>query len=396
MKYHLFPILFLSLLACDEATFVDPNTYTCTLTDPIDASSHPDDGLFRDLLLETLPLTTGAQMALTDSDGQSWVGSVGYADIANDIELAGCHRLMIASISKVVTATMIMQLQDEGILDIDDPLMMWIDNELINPIENAREVSIRQLLNHTSGIRDYLEAEQLFNTLNRSNFLETQREKLRYVYGESAYHAPGEDYTYSNTNYVLLGLVIERARQMPLWEAVDQFIAEPLGLERFGMGTEQNPIPDDVARPYLANPGGRYFNFIEQAVGDAATGDGGIASNMQDLNGFMLALFSGDIVSYEALEEMTSDFQLLDEDKADFSRWPNEGYSLGVTRYNTDAGLAYGHTGLTSTYVSVSLYFPNTAAMVSISTNGIDLGNVDAFEDKSQEIVDRVIDIINE
>ncbi|MEM6394959.1 MAG: serine hydrolase domain-containing protein [Bacteroidota bacterium] len=396
MKFFLLSISVFFLFACDSAQIAAPNTYNCSLTEDLDPALHPEHDVFIDILDETLPLTTGAQLALTDAEGLSWTGSVGFADIAGNITLEPCHRFMIASISKVITATMIMQLQDEELLSIDDSLSDWLDADLIGPIDNANEVSLRQLLNHTSGIRDYLGAEQLFNSLNQTSLLETQREKLRYVYDLDAYHAPGEDYTYSNTNYVLLGLVVEQARNMPLWDAVYQFITQPLGLQRFGMGTESNPIPNDVVRPYLANPGGHYFNFIEQAVSDAATGDGGIASNMQDLNKFMLALFTGDIVSPPALEAMTSDFQILSEEESDFSRWPDEGYSLGITRYNTEGGLAYGHTGLTSTYVSVSLYFPDTRAIFSLSTNGIDLGLLEAFEDKSEEIVDRLIEIINE
>ena len=69
-----------------------------------------------------------------------------------------------------------------------------------------------------------------------------------------------------------------------MWEVVDEAFSEPLGLQRFAIGTENDPIPEDVVRPYLAFTGGKFIDVTPTAVSDAATGDGGVASNMLDLN----------------------------------------------------------------------------------------------------------------
>ncbi|MEL7160075.1 MAG: serine hydrolase domain-containing protein [Bacteroidota bacterium] len=373
--------LFLLCGSCDEATVVPPATYACTLSQPSGEDSHPRAEEFRALLQTVIPYTTGVQVAVTDRNGDRWTGALGFADLANDVPLVACHQLMIASISKTVTASIILQLYDEGELDLDDQLSAWLEDELIGELANAREVSLRQLLNHTSGIPDYLTAEQFLLSQNRPFLLESQREKLRYAYGLRADNTPGAGFSYSNTNYVLLGLVVEKATGQALWEAVADRLVGPLNLQRFAMGTETDPIPDHVARPYLAFTGGKYIDFTPTAVADAATGDGGIISNMQDLTRWVEALFSGELIEPATLAEMIGAPVDVPTEQADFSEWPDEGYGLGITRYNTPWGTAYGHTGSTSSYNSFLFYFPESAVTLAAVTNGIDLELIDEFGD---------------
>ncbi|MEM9261108.1 MAG: serine hydrolase domain-containing protein, partial [Bacteroidota bacterium] len=286
----LLSIFLFFLIACDNAEVVPAATYRCELTFPDEGAEHPQAAAFWELIDKALPYTTGIQVALTDNDGRTWTGARGFADIANQVPLETCHRLMIASISKVATAVLIMQLQEEGRLSVEDPLTDWLPEDLIGPLANSNEVSLRQLLNHTSGIPDYLTSRQTLNALNKPFLLETQREKLGYAYDLPATNAAGTTFSYSNTNYVLLGLVVEEALNQPLWEAVENRFKLPLGLRHFAMGTEQNPIPADVARPYLAFTNGKFIDVTASAVADAATGDGGIVTNLQDLNAWVTAV----------------------------------------------------------------------------------------------------------
>lgn len=218
--------LLLCFLSCEQATFVSPAAYAC---ESPAREAHPQAEVFRSLLTEVLPFTTGVQVAVTDRNGARWSGAKGFADLANDVPLEPCHRLMIASISKTVTAALILQLHEEGMLDLDDLLSAWLPDELIGELANAREVTLRQLLHHTSGIPDYLTTEQYLRSLNEPFLRESQRAKLRYAYGLPAEGTPGAEFNYSNTNFVLLGLVVEEARNRPLWEVVAARMAGPLG-----------------------------------------------------------------------------------------------------------------------------------------------------------------------
>lgn len=394
MKYT---ILFLSLclliLSCNQLEEIEPATFNCELSRM--EETHPMASDFQQLLEDIIPFTPGIQVAITSSDGSQWTGAAGYATLDTKVRLENCHRFLIASISKVVTATMIFQLQDEGLLNINDPLTDWLEEDLIDQLANYDKVTIAQLLNHTSGMPDYLNARQTFDALNKPFFMQSQREKLTYAYGEAALNAPGEAFNYSNTNFVLLGLIVEEARQMELWKATETYITNPLSLSSFSMGRENDPIPDDVVRPYMALKGGKYFDITQYAVSDAATGDGGVLSNMQDLNTFIEALFSGQLISSESLALMTTNLTLIGEDESDFD-WEDEAYGLGITRYNTPKGLAYGHTGFSGSYASLVFYFPEEQVTLSMITNGIDVADADNDEDRKLALRDDFLDLLFE
>lgn len=360
--------LFLSV-SCEKEIVIPDENYSCTMTYEVNSEAHPKAAELQSVLNRAFTFTPGWQAYVVDNNGQEWAGSKGFADIPNQIEMQNCHQLMIASISKTVTATLILRLQDEGILHVDDPISDWLEEEIISEIANAETAKISHLLNHTAGMPDYLNIRQALDAINEPGLLLTQREKLEYAYGKPAEHALGERYSYSNTHYVLLGLIVENAKGKKLWDVVEEEITLPLGLTRFEMGTESKPVPDGVARPYLAYDNNKFFDIGQNAVSDAATGDGGIISNMQDLTTFFQALFGGQIISEGALQQMTETVTLTGEDEADFE-WEDEGYGYGLSVFNTPQGKAYGHTGFTAAYASVFFYYPDTGASVGAITNG--------------------------
>ncbi|MEL6671009.1 MAG: serine hydrolase domain-containing protein [Bacteroidota bacterium] len=366
MKKFIFPLLILAVFsACEEAPEVIISSYDCQLGFPHQSDSHPKSTDLQAAFDQVAAVSPGMQVAVKTTDGNSWLAAAGYADMQEQVRMENCHPLMVGSISKTFTGVLIMQLHDEGILDVKDALSAWLGQDLIGEIANADQVSLEQLLHHTSGIRDYLGNEQYLKSLNVPYLLETQAEKLRYIYGKKAPFTPGERYSYSNTNYVLLGLVVEKARQMPLWDAVDMYIVQPLGLSHTQMGTHQQPIPEGTARPYRLRGKQTYEDIYEVAVSDAATGDGGMASNMQELVVFMEGLFGGKLMSDSALQLMITNEVKTGPDGADFS-WPEEGYGLGISVWRTPYGLAYGHTGSTSSYDAFLFYFPDTEQSLAI------------------------------
>ncbi len=384
--------LYIGLSACAKTEPIPPASYICSDGIAQAGNLHPDADELNAVLDKQLPHFVGVQVALIDAQGNRWTGARGYADIEADVSLETCHRIPIASISKTITAAVIMQQVDESLISLDDKVSEFLPASLIGELSNASEATLRQLLNHTSGIPDYLTFKQFLNSLNEPFLLETQREKLKYAYGKEPSHALGAKFSYSNTNFVLLGLVAEVVDDKPLWEVIDARIAQPLGLPNFAMGTESDPIPDDVARPYLALNGGKYINLLSFAVSDAATGDGGILTNMQELNAFTEALFEGGILSSGSLAEMTSNIVSVPEEQADFD-WPDEGYGLGLSRWNTPQGLAYGHTGATGSYLSVSLYFPATGVTLSYVTTSVDNSDPEAFDTAIENLQDELFEI---
>lgn len=342
--------------ACEDLPTIDPSSYACNLSFPDLSSSNDQKDDFQEAIDEYLQEEVAVQIAVKKGD-QNWTASAGWADYPNEIPFEVCTPSMVGSISKVFTGVLLMQLHEEGILSVEDSLAKWLDPEMVAEIPNADKVTLRQCLNHTTGIPDYLEVESYLDAVNTPFTKKTQREKLEYIFGDEPNSEPGLSFDYSNSNYVILGLVVEKARNMSLWDAVKVYITDPMGLDQTFMGTEEDPIPDGVARPYREIASGKYQEMMHLAVYDAATGDGGIASNGQDLNEFITGIFDGRLMREESLQIMLGDSVSV-SDQASFEQWSGEHYGLGIEIYQTPYGTAYGHTGSTSTYTAFLLYFP--------------------------------------
>ena len=158
----------------------------------------------------------------------------------------------IGSITKMFTATVIIQLAEEGVLTLDDPLGLWLP-DVADQLPYGDQITLRHLLTHTSGLFNIVEHDaycaDIFTeaTIDEDAGVVTlacvQRDPhdtlSRYVYGKDANFEPGARWSYSNTNYTLLGMVIEKAAAMPLAEAYRTHIYEPLAwLQRFWIATK--------------------------------------------------------------------------------------------------------------------------------------------------------------
>ncbi|MCI4669446.1 MAG: beta-lactamase family protein [Bacteroidia bacterium] len=357
MRYLLILIIpCLALFSCEDLSAdINPATYSCEMTFADNSESNPNKDEYQKSL-ETFTQSNPTVQVSVKNATSDWNGATGMADIAKDIPFTPCSPSMVGSISKLFTGVLMMQLHEEGILSVDDPLSKWLDTELIENIPNAKLVSLRQCLNHTTGIPDYLGIKHYIDAVNKPNFKLTQAEKLTYTYGSDPVHEPGKVFDYSNSNYVILGLVIEKARNMTLWDAVETYIAQPLGLQHTQMGTHDDPIPDGTALPYR-RAGNNYQEVKFLAVSDAATGDGGMASNGQELIEFMKGIFDGRLMKQETLSMMLQDSVPV-MDQSSYDEWPDEHYGLGIEVYQTPYGVAYGHQGSTTSYEAYLLYYP--------------------------------------
>ena len=349
-------------IGCQEEQVSDPIIYACTPTEMLN-NNHPKADQFQMILDQTTEALPGIQFSVLQNDTLSFHGSSGMADIPNNVALMPCTKTMVGSISKIFTAVLIMQAVEEKIVDINDLMQDHLPLSLIEGITNYEEITVRQLLNHSSGIEDYLGANYHIQSLNVPNRKLTQEEKIHLIDGKDERFPPGEKYEYSNTNYVLLGLMIEEIRNQNLWDVVDQYIIEPLGLHNTVMGTHDQPLPEGTARPYLATGNLKYIDIYQYSVSDAATGDGGIASCTQDLITFIKALANGELVSSDTYERMMQERVDIEMDK--------EWYGLGLEIINSSDGLIIGHTGSTSSYNALLFYYPERETYISIACNGL-------------------------
>ncbi|WP_426701978.1 serine hydrolase domain-containing protein [Rhodanobacter sp. Col0626] len=211
----------------------------------------------------------------------------GLANLEDNDRATPATNYRLASVTKQFTAASILLLAEHHRLNLDDPIRRWLPSL---PVTTAT-VTLRQLLTHTGGLVDY---EDLIppGTTEQVN----DNDVLRMLSGTSkTYFAPGSAYRYSNTGYVLLGLVVEKASGVSLPLYLQQHIFQPLGMSHTLMYVRGGPEVDHRAYGYSEENGS--WTRTDQSVTSATRGDGGIYSSIDDLAKWDAALYDDRLLS---------------------------------------------------------------------------------------------------
>ncbi|GGN94610.1 serine hydrolase [Actinoplanes lobatus] len=332
---------------------------TVGATSPAEASS---SGLDRAALQAALDRigATGATAALArvDSPSGSWRGASGVAELGRPAKPPVGGQFRVGSITKTFVATVILQLAAEKRLRLDDTLQRWLPGA----IPNGARITIRQLLQHTSGVFDYTEV--LFATLDdvlRARYRTFRPEELvALAAARPPVFEPGTSWSYSNTNYVLLGLIIQKITKHAYARAVGNRILRPLRLH----GTE---VPGTDAT--IDGPHAHGYEPIEQdgeivpldftdLNPSMAYAAGEIVSTTADLNRFYRALLGGRLLRPAQLTEM------LGNPAGEI------GYGLGIFQQPLPGGpTLWGHTGGIFGYLTYSFSTADAKTQLTVSIN---------------------------
>ncbi|MDW2980248.1 MAG: serine hydrolase domain-containing protein [Rhodanobacter sp.] len=216
----------------------------------------------------------------------------GLANLEDGERATPATNYRLASVSKQFTAAAILLLAENGRLDLDDPVRRWLPSLP----ETTAAVTLRQLLDHTGGLVDYEELIPPGTTEQLSD-----NDVLRMLSATpKTYFAPGSAYRYSNTGYVLLGLVVERASGISLPLYLQQRIFRPLHMDHTLMYVRGGPEVDNRAYGYSEQDGG--WTRTDQSVTSATLGDGGIYSSIDDLAKWDAALYDDRLLSAASRE----------------------------------------------------------------------------------------------
>lgn len=281
-----------------------------------------------------------------------------------------------ASIGKTFIATMFMRLVDMGILQLEDPIEGWLDPSMSTMIANSGTITVEMLLAHTSGIQDYFGNPEFFVAFAESpGKMWTPIEILGYIDSTENNFEPGAEFSYSNTNYMLLGVIAERATGVSLGIALRQWVLEPAGLENTS-GAFENLGQSETARGYvpvseLENSGlnidlptdGSDLDTTEWLLSEGL-GDAPIHSTPSDLNLFIRTLIDTDTLVTGELKS-----RMLTESFAGSSE-----HGLGV--YITEDGMTFEHDGKSFGLRSWMTYTPSEDWSFATTVNGSD-GNYD-------------------
>ncbi|WP_199876180.1 serine hydrolase domain-containing protein [Streptomyces sp. Root1310] len=254
----------------------------------------------------------GVALQAKDKHGV-WKATSGVGNLTTGAPRDARDRYRAGSITKTFIATVLLQLEAEHRLSLDDTVDTWLPGLVRGHGHDGRRITVRQLLNHTSGIYNYTDDEDLQSAIFLpGNFFEnryrtwTPRELLKIAMGHRPEFAPGTSWGYSNTNYVLAGLLIDKVTGNSYGDEVRRRIIEPLGLHGTRMPGTSPTVPRPSSRAYsqlAENTTGKIYDVTEfnPSVANAA---GEIISDSGDLNRFYAALLTGRVLPATQLAEM--------------------------------------------------------------------------------------------
>ena len=317
----------------------------------------------------------GVSAAVVFADGSRWSGQSGKASLATKADVAATTPFVAGSITKTFIAALLLELAEDGRLSLEDPLSLWLPD-----YPNAANITLRQLLSHTSGIFDYFKHPDFGSAVyNHPDRAWTPLEILT-RFQHAPYFAPGAGYRYSNTNYVLLGLVAEATGGASVADQLETRFWQPLGLNGTTIQSD-GPPPGDSARGYLWSDG-RFRDVGDQSgyrptrsAATVAWSAGDVVSTADDVASWTHALYGGDVLADASLADMV-----------DYARYPGAGrYGLGtITREYRDLRL-FGHTGSLRGYVGAAWYVESHDATFVVLTNR---GRTSAHQTIAQTLMD--------
>ncbi len=312
-----------------------------------------------------------------DAPEYQFEGASGFANLVDETPMPPEGAFRIGSVTKMLTAAVVVKLAEDGVLTLEDSLAEWLP-DVAERLPFGDQITVRQMLAHTSGLFNVVEHEDYFVDLFTQMEVDEQagtaslacverdpRDTLeRYVYGKDALFEPGARWSYSNTNYTLLGMVIEAAAAVPLAEAYRTRIYEPLGMSSTFLDCYEDPLVDVVNGYTDAGAGLTDVTELHESVGWSA---GGLVSTASDLVAFARGLFGGELFDDpESLVEMTTAV-------------PGSSYGLGVTLQ----GEYLGHEGFIAGFRAALDYSPELDAVVvrlyNNDSGGAELGLADAL-----------------
>jgi D-alanyl-D-alanine carboxypeptidase len=336
----------------------------------------------------------GMTAAYALPDGQVVAFSSGLADKETGKKMTPQTRMPAGSVGKTFVAATALGLAQDGKLSLDDKIEKWLGDEpWFDQLPGARDITVRHLMMHRSGVADHVydpqfavEAKKMTGALDTNpDAYFKPRELVRFILNRKPLFAPGEGFKYTDTGYILLGLVIERAGGASYYDQVRRRFLEPLELDDTRPADRRDLA--NLAAGYLAadNPFGlpqkittddgvMRYNPLTEWTG------GGLVSTPENLVRWFKALYEGKALTKPYVEELVA------ADPHDQGK--KEWYGLGVYVNHRESGTGYGHGGWSPGYLTHVDYFPAQKVAIAVQVNS------DARDDMLGEVLGLMVDVL--
>ncbi len=282
-------------------------------------------------------------IAVSDNGQIIYSRAIGYEEIETLRKSTPESKFRIGSISKMFTATLVFKAIEEKRLTLDQTIDLYFPD-----IKNANKITIGNLLNHRSGIHSFTEDSDYlkWNTKPIS-----EKELLAKIEQGKSEFEPDSKSQYSNSNYVLLTIILEKIYKKPYKELIKNKITKPLELKRTYYGGKIN-LENHECFSYSYN--GKWAKEAETDM-SVPLGAGAVVSNPEDLTKFIEVLFAGKLISESSLKQMTM---------------IKDGYGMGIFQYPFYNKRLYGHTGGIDGFASFLAILPEDNVSVAVTSNG--------------------------
>ena len=374
---YLFPILLL-LFGCSN----DDNNKKGAQLSP--AAREQAQQLMNAAVAEDFP---GLSLTVMSGNDQ-YTLVAGKADLdGNAMAVSNLHYMQ--SISKSFTAAAILKLYENGSIGLDQKMNIYLAPEICNNITNGNSITVRHLLTMTSGIADYLENEDFVNDALTGPLPMSSSQILSYVYNKPAHFAPGTSARYSNINYHLLALVIDKVTGRNHNQYITNEIVMPAGLSNtyYLPGSALNTAPQGTVSCYFKNDNDFIpVTDLQFGITRSLIGDDGIVAATQDIALFYKKLFDRKIVSAASLAFMKNPLPLNGQPY----------YGMGMSYYSTPGGIAgIGHSGSGAGAAAEAYCFESKGITVVLATNVgtlLDEATAEKFAHLYNSICRKVVD----
>jgi D-alanyl-D-alanine carboxypeptidase len=310
----------------------------------------------------------GVSVAVVFPDGTTWLGQSGLADVDAGTRVSADTAFAVASITKTFTAAVVLDLVEDDLLELDGRVRAYLPDL---DIQMDDRTTVRQLLDHTSGLRDYFLDPRIDKALLAdTSAVWSAARAIDYV--GKPYFRAGRGWHYSNTNYLVLGLLAEAVSGESLADLYRTRFIVPLGLDDTvyqPAATAEGPL----ARGYRFATTKRSSPPIDLSDGSgvvpftsvvtAAAGAGGMAASADDIARWARALYAGEALPPAALGAMLGDIERTSELD------PRVPYGLGVQAVEIDGRLSYGHSGRLLGFRATMRHFPTEGITIAVLTN---------------------------
>jgi D-alanyl-D-alanine carboxypeptidase len=310
----------------------------------------------------------GATVGVCLADGNCFGLAAGFSERDAKTPMRPSDLMLSGSVGKTYAAALALQLVKEGKINLDDKMEKYLGGETwFSRLPNARQIIVRQLMNHTSGLVRYEFKDQFTKDLTaQPDKVWRPEELLAYLLEEKPPFEPGKGWDYSDTNYIVLGMIIEKVTGKRFYDLVEKRILKPLKLK--------NTVPSDsrqirgLIQGYAGqgNPFGGKDAVLENGKfiinPQFEWTGGGYASTTEDLARWAKAMYEGKAFDASLLPQMLEGVSapMLGKETR---------YGLGVIIRPTQAGIAYGHSGFFPGYLTEMMYFPEQKTALAVQFN---------------------------